>query len=375
MNILYEIISAGKPSQALRICRVFSLDGAVEIPEEIHGLPVEEIGPYAFAEVQRRETPGEKFMAVYGGGFDGGDGEVLADGAGRGKRGEEALAAGIEFGEDDEALPPVCGDRLTSLRLPLSLRKIGAYAFYGCEKLERVSIFSTATDLGAGLFTGCYGIRQLDVRIIPGEKSCLKEMLAELRQTLSLDYRGPDGGLLARLIFPEFFEESVENTPARILMREMHGCGHMYRNAFVGTDFQFLVYDRLFPYVQVEEKPRLVTELAINRLRFPCQLSQNAREVYAAYLEKHGREIIQTAAENQDTELVSFAAAQEWCGEGCMEDMLSQAAEKGMAQFTGILMDARYERRKRERGGQRPEPTRQAQTASGAVRRKRRFEL
>lgn len=389
MNILYEIIEEGKTAQAVRICRVFALDGAVEIPEVIHGLPVQEIGPYAFAEVQRRKTPGEKFMAVYGGEFDRGDGKVLADGAERGKRGEGALAdgagcgkrgegalaAGSEFGGNDEALPPVCGDRLTSLRLPPSLRKIGAYAFYGCEKLERVSIFSTATDLGAGLFTGCYGIRQLDVRIIPGEKSCLKEMLAELRQTLSLDYRGPDGGLLARLIFPEFFEESVENTPARILMREMHGCGHMYRNAFVGTDFQFLVYDRLFPYVQVEEKPRLVTELAINRLRFPCQLSQNAREVYAAYLEKHGREIIQTAAENQDTELVSFAAAQEWCGEGCMEDMLSQAAEKGMAQFTGILMDARYEQRKRERGGQRPEPTRQAQTASGAVRRKRRFEL
>ena len=71
MNILYEIIEEGKTAQAVRICRVFALDGAVEIPEAIHGLPVQEIGPYAFAEVQRRKTPGEKFMAVYGGESDG----------------------------------------------------------------------------------------------------------------------------------------------------------------------------------------------------------------------------------------------------------------------------------------------------------------
>lgn len=372
MRILYEKIedretggtvsgaeaSAGADGTAVRVCRCFGWDGEVEIPEEIEGLPVREIGAYAFAPVLRRETPGEKFTAWIG---------ELPEAESE-RDAQEKGAAGGE-------LPAICGDELKSIDLPSSLRKIGAYAFYGCGNLEKVRAFSTATDLGAGLFTGCYGIQRLDIRIIPGRKSCLKETLAELRQTLTLDYRAEKGDLLARLIFPEFFEESVENTPARILMREMHGCGHMYRNAFVGTDFQFLVYDRLFPYVQVEEKPRLVTELAINRLRFPCQLSQNAREVYAAYLEKHGREIIQTAAENQDTELVSFAAAQEWCGEGCMEDMLSQAAEKGMAQFTGILMDARYERRKRERGGQRPEPTRQAQTASGAVRRKRRFEL
>ena len=54
-------------------------------------------------------------------------------------------------------------------------------------------------------------------------------MLAELRQTLFVDYHGKQE---ARLVFPEFFEESVENTPARIIMREMHGCGHRYRYCF-----------------------------------------------------------------------------------------------------------------------------------------------
>lgn len=52
-----------------------------------------------------------------------------------------------------------------------------------------------------------------------------------------MDYRREDGTLLAKLVFPEYFEESVENTPARIIMREMHGCGHMYRYCFDGTRF------------------------------------------------------------------------------------------------------------------------------------------
>ena len=80
MRILYEKIedretggtvsgaeaSAGKGGMAVRICRCFGWDGEVEIPEEIEGLPVREIGAYAFAPVLRRETPGEKFTAWIG---------------------------------------------------------------------------------------------------------------------------------------------------------------------------------------------------------------------------------------------------------------------------------------------------------------------
>ena len=370
MRILYEKIedretggtvsgaeaSAGKDGMAVRICRCFGWDGEVEIPEEIEGLPVREIGAYAFAPVLRRETPGEKFTAWIG---ELPETESEKDAQEKGAAGGEAM------------IPAICGDALKSVDLPSSLRKIGAYAFYGCGNLEKVRAFSTATDLGAGLFTGCYGIQRLDIRIIPGRKSCLKETLAELRQTLTLDYRAEKGDLLARLIFPEFFEESVENTPARILMREMHGCGHMYRNAFVGTDFQFLVYDRLFPHVQVEEKPLLVAKLALNRLRYPCQLSPGARETYEKYLAEHGKEIVQAAEEEQDTELLSFAASAAWCSESAMEDMLSEAAGRGLAQFTGILMDARYARKTAERGSFQEKK----EDGAGAGKRRRRFEL
>ena len=101
----------------------------------------------------------------------------------------------------------------------------------------------------------------------------------------------------ARLIFPEYFEDSVENTPARIVCIETHGCGHRYRYCFAGRVFQYRGYDELFPHVQVQEKEELVTELALGRLLYPKELSEKFREQYQTYIREHwemaGRLLIQ----------------------------------------------------------------------------------
>lgn len=70
------------------------------------------------------------------------------------------------------------------IHLPPYVRKIGAYGFYECEQLKRIYCYSRVLDLGAGLFAGVPAVEYLDITEFPGERSCLKEMLAELRQTL-----------------------------------------------------------------------------------------------------------------------------------------------------------------------------------------------
>ena len=103
----------------------------------------------------------------------------------------------------------------------------------------------------------------------------------ELRQSLVVSYVGKGQ---AMLIFSDFFEEAVENTPARILVTNTHGCGKQYRNAFVRTQFQFHEYDSLFPYVKVQEPESLVCRLALGRLMFPYELEsayQNLVELLA----------------------------------------------------------------------------------------------
>ena len=203
MKLLYKTLPEG-----ICIRRYYSLDGFARIPGQVEGRPVRELDRYAFSETVR---------------------------------GQEDLPGQWE----DE--PAVKGEGLTALALPQTLRRVGAYAFYNCSQLKSLSFFSTVEDWGAGVFTGCSGLRELDIQLMGGPRSCFKEVLSELRQTLTVSCRDSSGALAARLIFPEFFEESVENTPARILMREMHGCGHMYRYCFEGPEFSFGEYDRLFP--------------------------------------------------------------------------------------------------------------------------------
>lgn len=241
---LYELVDDG-----IRILKCRSLDTIVIVPETIGGIAVTQLGAYACSK---------------------GGGPV----------------EGIWTAAEDvvRELPELSGERVTQICLPESLKKIGAYAFYNCENLQKLSCYSTTRDWGAGAFTGSTGVRFLDIVVKEKEKSCLKEILAELRQAVYVTYRGEQE---ARLIFPEFFEESVENTPARLLSTHTHGCGHQYRYCFEQSQFQFREYDGLFPFAQVQESEELVTELALGRVRYPMGLTEEHERMYGAYLKQH----------------------------------------------------------------------------------------
>lgn len=194
--------------------------------------------------------------------------------------------------EEEEGLPVtalgayVCaGSEIEEVHIPVGVKKIGAYAFYGCQQLKAVYMGGRALDLGTGLFADTPSMQFLDFTEFEGERSCFKDILSEIRQTLRV--RVHRGNQEARLIFPEYFEESVENTPARILVTETHGCGHRYRYCFANREFQFAGYDELFPHVKVQESEELVTELAIGRILYPWGLSEKRRQMYLGYVREH----------------------------------------------------------------------------------------
>lgn len=130
----------------------------------------------------------------------------------------------------------------------------------------------------------------------------------------------------------------------------MHGCGHRYRNAFSGTQFQYLVYDKLFPHIQVQEKPELVTELVLGRLLYPVQLMEDRRQIYESYAASHGKEIFRIAKREKDPSLLRAAAEASWCGEACLEAMLEAGRDAKDPQALGILMAVRHRRRVKQAG-------------------------
>lgn len=305
MNFVYTVTG-----QKVIVERVENPDPVVVIPEELDDVPVTELGAYALA-----------------------------------------------------------GSAVEEIHLPSKLCKIGAYAFYGCEKLSRIYCFGRVLDLGAGLFTDVPNVEYLDITLFDGEKSCFKEMLSELRQTLRVRVH-MDGGREARLIFPEYYEESVENTPARILFIETHGCGHRYRYCFVNREFQYRGYDELFPHVKVQESEELVTELALGRLLYPCGLTEHYERMYREYVKEHwktaGRLMIRADGWNRNQVTNLEPGGIRWLAEQFLEngsqidEWIALAQREGDTEAVSWLMDFRHRRF--------------AQDAS-ANRRRRRFEL
>lgn len=303
----------------IEILGCLGYDGDVRIPDTIDRKPVTRLAPYAFSDSRGRGDMLSKTKMLC---YCDEEGTVLIP---------------------REPLPPeVTGSRLLSIRFPEGLEKIGSYAFYNCYELSSVEFHSPVSDVGSGLFTGCYKIKNLEVHIITGKRSCLKEFLSELRQQLTVSYECPQGK--ARLLFPEMFEESVENTPARIITREMHGCGHRYRYCFDQTEFQFQKYDALFPHVIVQEPEAVTTALVLGRLFYPLGLTAAYKEAYESYLAKHMEAAAFAALEEQDEDLYIWLARQYARDRQTCDRLVELANSRGEAGLLGRLMELRRER-------------------------------
>lgn len=252
---------------------------------------------------------------------------------------------------------------LEEITLPRSVRRIGRYAFYNCRNLRRITFYSHIQDVGSGAFTGCHQVRHLDVTIVTGKPSCLKDFLQELTEEMTVDYRvetlqeqSPEGesdrknnGLqmqeftreYARLMFPEYYEEGVENTPARILMTQIHGSGLKYRNCFYRTEFQFEEYDIRFPYAEAVESPEFLQEMVLGRLMYPLRLNDKGRERYEKYLKEHLTDIGKRLIQGNDVPRLVWLAQNYLETESQAEVLLSEAGRRGAAECTGCLMEWR----------------------------------
>ncbi len=277
----------------------FSAGGIAEIPEILEGYPVVAIAPYAFS-------------------------------------------ASSELKSSQMDLPRLSGERLEEILLPKTVRKIGRYAFYNCKNLQKISFYNVMTDLGAGAFTGCHRVREMDVTFLGNRQSILREFLMELpeEQMVSLHYEEEE----AKLLFPEFFEESVENTPARILEIHTHGSGMLYRNCFVKKELNFQMYDDKFAEAIGREFPETLFQLVFHRLFMPCQLSEKAKKKYIGFLEENLQKCVSWAVEKEKEEEIRFMA-ETFGSQAELLDMIIEAVgRKSNPTLLSYLMDKKHQK-------------------------------
>ena len=315
----------------IEICRCFGESSSVVIPEEIEGMPVYRLADHIFA----REGPDledcfwaeEQYFST----------------------GNEPSVRKIDMPEEMDSATEI-STRVKQITLPFSLREIGSYAFYGCEQLKRVSFPGSLQRLERGIFTACNHIEKVCFCSKGEEKETplvLREILSELdyEVTVSLMDGGKDRREYARLLYPGYYEDSIENTPARINEIKYEGTGFAYRQCFQRGKIDYQQYDSQFYLASVQETPRTAALLAFGRLSFPYLLSETHKEQYLSFLKEQDDVCAQLVLDSEeDVELLMLLCRENFFSEDRFDVWLERCIRRGNARLSGILME---ERRKR----------------------------
>ena len=277
------------------IIRCYGTEQRVEVPEMVDGYPVTKLADYVFSS-SRREP-------------------------------------------DQETA--ICGGQLLEIILPPSLKKIGKYAFYGCFKLEKMTLHHRGLDIGGGAFTGCHHVKELCFHMDEAKGYCMKEILGELHHELKVQLFS-ENREICTLLFPEYYEEAVENTPARNVDMAFHGAGYSYRQCFQDGILKFAEYDKLFLEHQYLESEDFCIELALLRLLQPYQLGEDAKGCYMSWLMEHRISAAKwciTFGKNRELEFISQFI--DWKREE-LDDLIREANQREELEMQSFLMDYKH---------------------------------
>lgn len=371
MDVIYYI----DKSTYVILFRVYTESDTIQLPEQIDGKPVKELADHAFAdEPSVMYAESEKRRAVRSGNFGAFKpataGASAASTLFSGKSTERpnpSVNAAAEHLAPPGTLPPaLCGRRLRAVILPDALAAIGNYAFYGCDNLKTVSFPESIRRIGSGLFNSCPALSVLIFRQAAGlspappasarlqqsaglspappTPALLQEVLRTVNHEVEVRLQDAAGQDAVRLLFPEYYEEPKENTPARIIEIIWHGTGYQYRQCFLQRKLQYSQYDNLLPAADAQEMPQTLVRLCLDRLITPVELSSAHLENYVSCLRKRPDALWTYLLADQETDLTDWLRVLERSGyftRELLDHMVDQASSAGRADASVFLMDLR----------------------------------
>ena len=237
---------------------------------------------------------------------------------------------------------------LKMIDLPKGIEVIEDYAFYRCLALEEIHLYAGIKRLGCGAFMGCKKLKKIVIRDVEDDIYFLTEILYDFQYEVEVELYYKNGTYVS-LTFPEYYEESVENTPARIIEIVFHGSGYKYRQCIRNRQMDFEKYDSVFTYAIAQEFTATCVKIALNRLSTPMGLKPAAKERYLEYLREQSREAAKEICKSDQLELLGILAEAGYFTEGLLKEFQEQASSMGRAEMAGYLLNYRMEHFKPER--------------------------
>ncbi len=306
-KLLCEEIEEG----VLRLCRVFGSVDTLVLPEELtDGRQIRTIGAYCFAEKGRLS---QTLTA-----------EVMEAGLGDGTTAPEGV------------LRPLNGNYLREITLPDTVTCLETYAFYNCRKLERLTVGAALTQVNSDAFMNCRALHTLVIRADAGEVTGLPFLLNQLTAELSVEFITTDKKV--RLLYPEYTESYEEIGPAHIFSLHVEGEGYRARKQFVGGRLDVSGYDTVFEKACNEEQFLTLMKMALNRLEYPYELSEDARIRYESYIAAHEVAVLEKLVETQDEETLRMLCEQPMISDEAIQAAVVRAVADGWTRgVAGII--------------------------------------
>lgn len=252
------------------------------------------------------------------------------------ERVDEKLVTGIERYAFRDRM------ELTEVVLPQSIHYIGGHAFYNCKNLKRVVLHDGVRELEDGAFKNCYRLTEVVLYCHANREACLRNLLSDNIQELTLTIHYDDGQV-AKVLFPTFEDDYVENTPARIFQAVSFGSGGLYRQCLQIGTLDYKDFDELFEKSVREDRFEAGLMNAVNRLLYPYKLYRSAKQRYEDYLRENDREAGLKLVELHEDEGIRLMCERELISENAIEAIIEVAQLAQNVPLTGLLMQYRLQ--------------------------------
>ncbi len=286
----------------------------VTLPAYIKGYPVKKIGAYAFSD------PDRAFQIFKG------RTEIL----------EERITGFKVPGSEKEY---IYGQRLQEITLPSGLEVIDGYAFYNCKELKKINLSGGRIRIENGAFMNCEKLVSIHVKAKPDDITGVRGILTELTSELCITFN--DKEEKGVFIFPEYYEESVENISARVFQYQLHGAGYRYRQCFDQGRLNITEYDMVFQLEEIQTIHETALNIAFLRLKYPYKLQESMKELYLGYISKHIEKAIKLMIQQDNTNGLILLTGLGIMSEKIYTEALEEAVRTGHKECAGILLKER----------------------------------
>ena len=232
-------------------------------------------------------------------------------------------------------------DALEEIHLPDSLRYLGDHVFFNCLKLKRLLVYDTLNHVGDGAFKNCDHLSEITMIVRNDRAAALRLLISDIMQDVwvYLIYEDRVPKVEAQLVFPAFFFDYIENYPARIFEEVIYGSGQAYRQSFRGGDVDYEAYDRLFERSVREDSIQAVIGHAVGRLSCPVRLGTERRQAYESWLGEHGKDLMKFCLTEDRPEALEQILKLDLFDEEQTGMMLELALQKKKVEFITLLME------------------------------------